>query len=168
MQNCIKKSLSVIFLVLLGSNTPFVSAAPSPLKGCRPNVIDIIENHPELKGLSYLFSEVTELKESVRAMPDMTFFAPSDAAFSRLTDAEFEELIAKKGLLTYILEFHITEQRITSAMAKEMDYAEMLNGRLTSLMTSGDDIFVDDSKLEVRDIEACNGVVHIIDKVIGS
>ena len=135
---------------------------------CHPNIIDVIDLHPELTGLSYSFGLVPEVRNFVAEAPQVTLFAPSDGAFHRLTDSEYVELMTHQDLLTYILQFHFTETVISSAMARSMDYVEMYNGRLTSLMTEEDWIFIDDSRLVEMDLKACNGTVHLIDKVIGS
>lgn len=130
------------------------------------DIMDVLSELPELSTLKHAF-ELTELTQTMRGMQDITLFAPSNDAFSRIPAQELEELLANKGLLTYILEFHVSEERITAIEAKSRYHALMLNGRLTSLMVEGDYIYIDDAKLIVIDIPTSNGIIHIINNVLG-
>lgn len=111
----------------------------------------------------------------------LTVFAPTDAAFAALAEAlgedAFAEVLADQGQLTDILLFHVAPGLyMSSDVVEALETAEgnpvgiaTLQGQYINV-TQDDEgaIFVDGAplNLEMVDIEASNGVIHVIDAVI--
>ena len=96
-----------------------------------------------------------------------TLLAPSNNAFAGVPPAALSALLADKSALTAVLAGHV----LPTAIRRE----EMLSqGSARTLMGDGDVAFalnagvitVADARIEVADIEAANGVIHIIDRVL--
>jgi len=132
-----------------------------------------------------LLTAVTLADESVLAAladpeADFTVFAPTDAAFAALADALGEEaftaILEDSATLTDILLYHVVEGSVYSEDAVAALDAYMgefpvvtLNGQyLTVAGNVEDGITIDDANLvlEMVDIEASNGVIHVIDAVV--
>jgi uncharacterized surface protein with fasciclin (FAS1) repeats len=110
---------------------------------------------------------------------ELTVFAPTDAAFAALAEALGEEafnaVLADTEQLTGILLFHVVEGRIGSADVvagldanEDTVVAPSLNGQYIDITREMDTIYINGAplNLEMVDIEASNGVVHVIDAVM--
>ncbi|MFN7209019.1 MAG: fasciclin domain-containing protein [Aggregatilineales bacterium] len=131
-----------------------------------------------------LLAAVQAADESVLAAlsdpeAQLTVFAPTDAAFAALREALGEEgfnaVLANKEQLTQILLYHVVGGVVKSAdvvaalEANEGAFSvRTLQGQFIDVMQSEEGIFIDDAKLmlDMVDIEASNGVIHVIDAVI--
>jgi uncharacterized surface protein with fasciclin (FAS1) repeats len=110
---------------------------------------------------------------------ELTVFAPTDAAFAALAEALGEEafnaVLADTEQLTSILLFHVVEGRVGSAdVVAGLDanedslVAPSLNGQYIDITRDDMGIYINGAplNLEMVDIEASNGVVHVIDAVM--
>ncbi len=111
---------------------------------------------------------------------ELTVFAPTDAAFGALIEAlgeeAFSEIVADTEFLTEILLYHVVDGAVMSSdvvgLLEEnegMFSVETLQGQYFDVMQDEDgNIMIDEAmlNLEMVDIEADNGVVHVIDSVI--
>ncbi|MGQ9908570.1 MAG: fasciclin domain-containing protein [Candidatus Flexifilum sp.] len=108
---------------------------------------------------------------------ELTVFAPTDAAFAALAEALGEEafngVLANQEQLTNILLYHVVEGIYTSsdvraALAEMMDGVTltMLNGDDATITATDEGIFINDAQIILTDIDAANGVIHVIDAVI--
>ena len=98
-----------------------------------------------------------------------TVFAPTDEAFGEALAAlglTAEQLLANTELLTQILTYHVVEGEVPGAVAVTLTEAETLNGETLALMVSGSDLMINDATVVQGDVPACNGVIHVIDKVL--
>lgn len=128
-------------------------------------VMDVVAERPELATLMKAIN-ISEMNSILSESQDISLFAPTNEAFAQWPADELERLFEHPVALGTLLEFHISEERISSVEAKKRDYAVMMTGTLTSLDYDGQDLFIDDARFIVRDIPASNGVIHIIDTVL--
>ena len=114
-----------------------------------------------------------DLVAALQADGPYTVFAPTDDAFaSYLTENDLtaQELLAADGL-SNILTYHVYAGEVLSSAAislagSDMNVVEMVNEDDAALSLSGDSLYVNLSKVIVTDVEASNGVIHAIDKVL--
>lgn len=98
-----------------------------------------------------------------------TVFAPDDAAFAKLGDATINALLADTEKLSDILLYHVLSgnavdsQTAISLAGSAVPAAN--NGQL-NISLRGSDLFINDSKVTSPDINATNGVIHVIDTVL--
>ena len=103
---------------------------------------------------------------------DLTVFAPVDAAFAAVEG--LEDIVADSALLTAILQYHVFPGAVYSFQLGELlddsDRATltMANGSEATISVSDMAVKIDGANilLELADIEASNGVIHVIDAVI--
>lgn len=107
----------------------------------------------------------------------LTVFAPTDAAFAALREAlgadAFNGILADKPALTNILLYHVLEGIVGSDdVAKLLAdnngevQVTMLNGGTATVKLMDGAIMIDNAKIIMTDIDAANGIIHVIDAVI--
>jgi uncharacterized surface protein with fasciclin (FAS1) repeats len=97
-----------------------------------------------------------------------TLFAPTDAAFAALQKGTMEDLQKpeNKEKLAEILRLHVVSGRIHAPAAVKTGYVDTLAGRKLSIMSKGDRVLVEGSPVVTANLDATNGVIHVIDTVI--
>ncbi len=102
-----------------------------------------------------------------------TVFAPSDAAFSVLSERDLRELLlpSSKKRLVQLLAYHVVKGRITSDQLRDGQTLTNLTGQILVVHKQGDYITLKDGRGTVADviqanIRTTNGVVYTINKVL--
>ena len=108
------------------------------------------------------------LVETLKGDGPFTVFAPTDAAFAKLPAGTVEGLLKpeNKEKLVAILTYHVIPAK---AMAKDvagMKDARTLNGRSVKIRMENGKVMVDNATVTNTDIDASNGVIHVIDNVL--
>ena len=99
---------------------------------------------------------------------ELTVFAPTDEAFAALPKGTVESLLKpeNKAKLAAILKYHVVAGRVYAADAVKAGMAETLNGQKVVIDIADGQLRVDNARVVKTDIDASNGVVHVIDRVI--
>lgn len=97
-----------------------------------------------------------------------TVFAPTNAAFDKLSKGTIDALLADpKGDLTGILLYHVTDGIIGTQEMWALQSETMLNGKTVAIKVFEDNLYLNDaSKIIIRDVVTENGVIHVIDTVL--
>jgi len=129
-------------------------------------VVDIIagsENHGTL--LAAVLA--ANLQGALSGAGPFTVFAPDDDAFADLPAGLLDDLLADpSGLLTDILLYHVVPGNLLAADLQDGQVLTTLLGQNLLVTIDGDDVFINDAKVTAVDLEADNGVVHVIDAVL--
>ena len=96
-----------------------------------------------------------------------TVLAPSNDAFAKIPADALKSLLADRPALTAVLAAHVlpTAIRRDEMLAQGSARTLMGDGTVAFALASGA-ITVDGARIEVADIEAANGIIHIIDRVL--
>ena len=94
-----------------------------------------------------------------------TVFAPSDEAFARLPDGAVQSLLAAPDTLADVVNYHLVPGRMTAADVARRISAETLQGENLAISNHGV-VRIDGARLVSGDLEASNGVIHVIDRVL--
>ena len=107
------------------------------------------------------------LVETLAGEGAFTVFAPTNAAFEALGDT-LNDVLADADLLTQVLLYHVVDGKVMSpdALALAGSEAETLSGDKIALSIDGGNLFINDAMVTAVDIEASNGVIHVIDAVL--
>jgi uncharacterized surface protein with fasciclin (FAS1) repeats len=109
--------------------------------------------------------DVAGLGETLAEGGPFTVFAPSDEAFAKLPAGTVESLLADPAKLTDVLTYHVVAGRVSAADAAGISSTPTVQG--SELPISGDGgVHVGDANVVSADIEASNGVIHVIDRVL--
>ncbi len=107
------------------------------------------------------------LVETLKGPGPFTVFAPTDAAFAALPAGTVEDLLKpeNKDKLTAILTYHVVPGKVMSTDLTEGMMAKTVQGSDATITLDGG-AKVDGAVISTADIEASNGVIHVIDSVI--
>ncbi len=105
------------------------------------------------------------LAETLSNDGPFTVFAPTDDAFSALPEGTVEALLKDTEKLKAILLYHVVAGKYKAKDVINKDEIKTVQGQSIHIDAS-DGVKVDDAHVIQADIEAENGVIHIIDKVI--
>ena len=97
-----------------------------------------------------------------------TVFAPTDAAIVALTEAleiTADDLLALPNLAD-ILQYHVVGAEAFAADLTDGQLIETLQGSNVTVSITADGVFINDAQVTVADLEADNGVVHVINAVL--
>jgi uncharacterized surface protein with fasciclin (FAS1) repeats len=109
-----------------------------------------------------------DLDDELSGPGDFTVFAPTDAAFEALGQATIDFLRdpANQDTLIDILLYHAVGERLYADEVVTNASLSMLNGDMTDITVNMNGVFIDDAQIVLTDIQASNGVIHVIDAVI--
>ncbi|PWE27126.1 Nex18 symbiotically induced protein [Pararhodobacter marinus] len=109
--------------------------------------------------------EAAGLVDTLKGEGSFTVFAPTDAAFAALPEGTVEALLEDTEALTGILTYHVVPGAVMAGDLSEGMMAETVNGQeVTFTLESGPQ--VNGANITMTDIEASNGVIHVIDAVL--
>lgn len=129
-----------------------------------PNIVDVAE---EAGGFETLLSalESTGLTTTVQFLSPFTVFAPTDEAFSALPEGTIASL--SKEQLTEILTYHVIGSAVFSGDLQTQQAAETLSGEAIYIVADNSGVTVNGrSNVVAADVEATNGVIHVVDSVL--
>jgi uncharacterized surface protein with fasciclin (FAS1) repeats len=107
------------------------------------------------------------LVDTLKSEGPFTVFAPTDEAFAALPEGTVEDLLKPENIdqLTAILTYHVIPAKVMSGdLSNDMSAATVQGGEV-KIMTDGG-VTVNGANVVTADIEASNGVIHVIDAVI--
>lgn len=111
--------------------------------------------------------QAADLVDTLKGEGPFTVFAPTDDAFAALPEGTLEDLLKpeNKDQLVAILTYHVVPGKVMSSdLSDDMMAATVQGGEVMIDLDSG--VMVNDATVTAADIEASNGVIHVIDKVI--
>ena len=109
--------------------------------------------------------KAAELAETLTGEGPYTVFAPTDEAFAKIPQDKLDALLADKDALTVVLTYHVVPGKLMAADVVELNSATTVQGSTISIDTS-DGVKVNGANVIATDIEASNGVIHVIDTVL--
>lgn len=107
------------------------------------------------------------LVETLKGEGPFTVFAPTDDAFAALPEGTVDTLLLpeNKDQLIAVLTYHVVPGKVMSGDLSNNMMATTVQGSDVTIMTESG-VMVQDATVVSADIEASNGVIHVIDKVI--
>jgi uncharacterized surface protein with fasciclin (FAS1) repeats len=105
------------------------------------------------------------LVDALKSPGPFTVFAPIDAAFAALPPGTVQTLVQNPPQLARILKFHVVSGKFTQADLAKLGTVESLEGSPIPINCT-DAFEVKNSTVIIPDIEADNGIIHVIDRVI--
>src|SRR6185437_11152981 len=108
------------------------------------------------------------LVDTLKGKGPFTVFAPTDEAFAKLPAGTVDELLKpeNKEKLVAILTYHVVPGKVLAQDVVKMNDAKTVNGKNVKIMAHGGKVMVDNATVTKADIQASNGVIHVIDTVL--
>jgi uncharacterized surface protein with fasciclin (FAS1) repeats len=95
-----------------------------------------------------------------------TVFAPTNRAFNKLAPGTLAGLLANPTQLGNVLKYHVVPGKFFAADVLQLTTAPTVLGPVVNFSAAGNTVFVNQSKIQLFDIELSNGVIHAIDTVL--
>jgi transforming growth factor-beta-induced protein len=171
----------IVLAVVLAACGPQATPAPEPTAMPEPTAVPteepempktIVDIAVEDGRFTTLVAAVqaADLGETLSSEGPFTVFAPTDDAFAALPEGTIEALLADIPALTDILLYHVVPGKVMAADVVGLDgqSAETaLAGKSIDIKVDMGTVYLnEDVKVIITDIEASNGVIHVIDAVL--
>ena len=155
--------------------TPEPAATPAPTEEPTATAIpaqaqiDLVETASAISDFSTLVTAVDAagLVEVLSGDGPFTVFAPTNDAFDALPAGALDALLADpQGALSQVLLFHVVPGRVNAADISDGLTLETAQGEELVFAVDGDSVTVNGVTIALADVEASNGVIHVIDAVL--
>lgn len=151
-------------------------ATPEPTEEAAPEtttettaLLDIVDTAVGAGNFTTLVAavEAAGLVDALKGEGPFTVFAPTDEAFAAIPQETLDALLADPaGDLTQILLYHVVEGKVMAADVTDGLEATTLQGAPVNFTVADGSVKINDATIVTTDIEASNGVIHVIDAVI--
>lgn len=161
------KIIAVLFTVAAASVITLTAFTASQQNLNNQNIVELAS---ETESLSTLVAAVQAagLVETLQGDGPFTVFAPTNEAFAALPEGTVESLLMEENRdqLINILTYHVVSGEVMSGDLSDGMMAETVEGSQIEVSVSGYGVKINNASVVQADIEASNGVVHLIDTVI--
>jgi uncharacterized surface protein with fasciclin (FAS1) repeats len=147
-------------LVLSVTGAP-ASARPNEDK----NIVQTAQAAGTFKTLTKLVTKAG-LAGTLSSSGPYTVFAPTDAAFRKVPKSTLSSLAKHPAKLRAVLLYHVVAGRVPSSEVVMLKSAKTLNGKSVRIHTAGGKVFLNNAKVTKADINASNGVIHVVNRVL--
>ncbi|MFD5893033.1 MULTISPECIES: fasciclin domain-containing protein [unclassified Streptomyces] len=121
--------------------------------------------NPELSALAAALRQAG-LVDTLNNAKNVTVFAPTNAAFEKIPQADLDALLADKTQLTKVLTYHVVDEKISKSQLSNGTFTT-LEGSTLSTSGSGSSFKVNDTaKIECGGITTANATVNLVDTVL--
>ncbi|MEI6729540.1 MAG: fasciclin domain-containing protein [bacterium] len=114
--------------------------------------------------------QAADLVNTLKGAGPFTVFAPTDAAFAKLPADTVKALLtdsAKKADLVKILTYHVVSGKVNASEVVKLTSAKTVQGSEIKITVKNGEVFLNDNvKVVTTDIQASNGIIHVIDTVL--
>ena len=156
--------------VIYSGDLPTAPAASTPAPEPSPgNIVEVASEAGSFPTLLAALEAAGLVDALSDASASLTVFAPTEEAFAALPDGALDALLADPDALANVLTYHVigSEVGVSAALDVAPTTVETLNGVDVALTKRDDDyLYVNLSKVVDYDIEASNGVIHVVDSVL--
>lgn len=164
-----KKLVSTFVVILFATLTVFgKNRVEKPM--VENDDMDIVDLAASTDFLSTLVAAVKagELVDVLKGDGPFTVFAPTNEAFAKLPAGTVEELLKpeNKDKLIAVLTYHVVPGIVRSTDLKNGQKAKTVQGQEITVTLKDGKAMIDHAVVSAADIEAKNGIVHVIDSVI--
>ncbi|MDZ8185501.1 MAG: fasciclin domain-containing protein [Nostoc sp. ChiSLP02] len=129
------------------------------------NIIDTAVNAGSFKTLVAAI-QAANLVDTLQGDGPFTVFAPTDEAFNKLPAGTVDSLLQDIPQLTKILTYHVVPGKVLAADVVKLDTATTVEGSDVKINASNGSVKINDATVATPDVNADNGVIHVIDTVL--
>lgn len=129
-----------------------------------PDIVDIAVGADSFKTLVTAV-QAANLVETLKSPGPFTVFAPTDEAFAKLPAGTIQTLVQNIPQLTRILTYHVVLGKLTQADLMKLGVVTSIEGSPIPIYST-DGFEVKNATVLAADIEADNGIIHVLDRVI--
>jgi uncharacterized surface protein with fasciclin (FAS1) repeats len=160
--------LSSAFLLTFAVGCASTPAAPAATAAAAPDIVDTAVAAGSFNTLATALT-AADLVATLKGDGPFTVFAPTDEAFAKIPKADLDALLADKEKLKGVLLLHVVPGKVMAADVMKMSdgtAVKTAGGQDVTVGVSAAGVTVNKAAVTKTDIEAKNGVIHVIDSVI--
>lgn len=141
-------------------------AAPEAVE--QDNIVELAAGAEDLSTLVAAVQAADLVDTLSSEAAEYTVFAPTNAAFDALPAGTLDDLLLpeNKDQLTSILTYHVVANEVFSSDLEDGQVIETINGQSLTVSITDEGVMIGDAMVVTPDVDASNGVVHIIDTVL--
>jgi uncharacterized surface protein with fasciclin (FAS1) repeats len=161
--------LAIFTTVACGTTSSSDRAAAPQAESSAPSIVEIAAGNPDFSTLVADATAAGLLDTLSDENAELTVFAPTDAAFAAFfaeSGLTPDALLADKAALTKVLMYHVVPGRVAAADVMGLSKAGSAGGQNLFVHARSGDVFINNAQVIKADIEASNGIVHVIDRVL--
>lgn len=157
----------VATLPIIAASFMFMPAANADNHSMKKDIVDVAVENGSFNTLVAAV-KAGGLVETLKSKGPFTVFAPTDEAFAKLPAGTVEMLLKpeNKDKLVAVLTYHVVSGKVTAADVVKLDSAKTVQGQSVTIKSSNGNVMINDAKVIIADVEASNGVIHVIDTVL--
>lgn len=163
------RSFAIAAVAVMLTLPASLSAQSTMKKGMKPmkNIVEVAIENGNFKTLVAAV-KAADLVGTLTGAGPFTVFAPTDAAFAKLPAGTVEALLGDKAELASILTYHVVAGKVMAADVMKMNGADAatVNGETVKIAVRDGKVYVNDAQVVITDVQASNGVIHVIDAVL--
>lgn len=148
---------------------PLLHFPPNPMATVQKKPKTIVDLATQDGGFTSFLDALssTKLDRTLKGSGPFTVFAPTDEAFERLSKGARKSLMkaSNKDQLRDLLQYHVFEGRKQATDVAATSSLKMLNGESMPIEKKGNVVYVGDAAIRRTNLEAENGIIHVIDRV---
>jgi uncharacterized surface protein with fasciclin (FAS1) repeats len=151
------------------TTTTAAATTEAPAEEAMPELMDIVDTAVAAGSFETLAAALTaaDLVDTLKGEGPFTVFAPTDDAFAALPEGTVEGLLADIPALTDILLYHVVSGAVFAETVVGLEAATTVQGSdITIEIVDGGVVLNGVTMVIATDIEASNGVIHVIDSVL--
>ncbi|PVD05015.1 fasciclin domain-containing protein [Streptomyces sp. CS014] len=122
-------------------------------------------NNPELSTLVDAVKQA-DLVDTLNNAETITVFAPTNAAFEKIPQADLEALLNDKDQLTKVLTYHVVGEKVTTQQMEDGTFKTLEGSDLTTKGSGTEFTVNDSSKIVCGDVPTANATVNLVDTVL--
>jgi uncharacterized surface protein with fasciclin (FAS1) repeats len=170
MNNLIKRSMPIAVAVFLFSAFSVSLSAVAAGEYDSSSKADIVDTAVAAGQFNTLAAalEAAGLVDTLKSEGPFTVFAPTDAAFAALPEGTVETLLQpeNRDQLVAILTYHVVPGKVMASDVVSLSEATTVNGSDIAIKVMDGSVHINDATVIAADVDASNGVIHVIDTVI--
>jgi uncharacterized surface protein with fasciclin (FAS1) repeats len=175
MKRTILLSVAAVALVVSACSTTAATPAPAtpapatPAPSMAAEMGDIVDVATEAGSFKTLLAAATAagLVDTLKGAGPFTVLAPTDEAFAALPEGTLDGLLKDPEALKQILLYHVISGKVTADQVVGLTSADSVAGPAITITVKDGTVYLNDTaKVVTTDVEASNGVIHVIDQVI--
>ncbi len=163
-------SLTLAACAPAATPAPTATPIPEPTATPEPMLSDIVDTAVADGRFTTLVAAVqaAELVDTLKGEGPFTVFAPTDDAFAALPEGTLDSLLLpeSKQALTDILLYHVVSGKVMAADVTALTSATTVLGKDVTVKVDMGNVYINEAKVIITDIETSNGVIHVIDAVL--
>ena len=159
--------VSIAAFIIATFSLSLTAAADHHMEKAKADIVDTALSAGDFNTLAAAL-EAAGLVETLKGEGPFTVFAPTDAAFAKLPAGTVETLLKpeNRDQLIAVLTYHVVPGKVMAKDVVKISEATTVNGSDIAVKVMDGNVYINDATVTTADVDASNGVIHVIDTVI--